>query len=50
MKTLFCKSDKKENGKKAEDDKKIIIEKAKRVRPWPGPPEEKKSIPEKDKK
>lgn len=50
MNTLFCKSDGKENGKKARDDKKILIEKAKRVKPWPDPPVEKKPAPEKDKK
>ena len=50
MNTLFCKSGIKENGKKAKDGKKIIIEKAKRVRPWPDLPVEKKSIPENDKK
>ena len=50
MKTLLCKSDNQEKRDKAEDSKKVIIEKVKRVSPWPEPPIEKKPVPEKDKK
>lgn len=50
MKKISCKSDDHEKREKTDDAKKIIIEKAKRVKPWPEPPAEKKPSPEEDKK